>query len=63
MRRSALTSSTQDFIAATRVAGSFDDAGLDTPFLAMSIPWNGTLHQYAGRFHRLIDLSHPLVVI
>ncbi|MCW5891358.1 MAG: hypothetical protein KIT14_12510 [bacterium] len=43
-------------VATGRYAGKgFDDARLDTLFLAMPIAWKGTLVQYAGRLHR----SHP----
>ena len=43
-------------IATGRYIGEgFDDARLDTLFLAMPVSWRGTLVQYAGRLHRL----HP----
>lgn len=41
-------------IATGRYIGEgFDDARLDTLFLAMPVSWKGTLAQYAGRLHRL----------
>jgi len=44
------------FIATGKYIGEgFDDARLDTLFLAMPISWRGTLQQYAGRLHRIHD--------
>jgi superfamily II DNA or RNA helicase len=40
----------------------FDDARLDTLFLAMPISWRGTLAQYAGRLHRLQDAKTEVVI-
>jgi superfamily II DNA or RNA helicase len=50
-------------IATGRYIGEgFDDARLDTLFLAMPISWHGTLAQYAGRLHRLHHAKKKVVI-
>jgi superfamily II DNA or RNA helicase len=50
-------------IATGRYIGEgFDDARLDTLFLALPISWKGTLQQYAGRLHRLHDRKKTVMV-
>lgn len=50
-------------IATGRYLGEgFDEARLDTLFLALPISWRGTLAQYAGRLHRVHDMKKEVVI-
>ena len=50
-------------VATGRYIGEgFDDARLDTLFLAMPASWRGTLQQYVGRLHRLHSRKKKVVV-
>lgn len=53
----ALSDNRERLIIATGkyIGEGFDNARLDTLFLAMPISWKGTLQQYVGRLHRLHD--------
>ena len=51
-------------IATGRYIGEgFDDARLDTLFLALPVSWKGTLTQYAGRLHRLHPAKHEVQIV
>lgn len=50
-------------IATGRYLGEgFDDARLDTLFLALPVSWRGVLAQYAGRLHRVHESKKEVIV-
>lgn len=50
-------------VATGRFIGEgFDDARLDTLFLAHPVSWKGTIAQYAGRLHRLHYTKKRVVI-
>jgi superfamily II DNA or RNA helicase len=63
-RLAAIPDTEQRLILATGsyIGEGFDDARLDTLFLAMPISWKGTLQQYVGRLHRLHDAKRVVEV-
>ena len=65
MRRLETIPDTEErvLVATGRYIGEgFDDARLDTLFLAMPVAWRGTLAQYVGRLHRLHPAKREVLV-
>jgi len=65
MRRLEALPDTEErvLVATGRYIGEgFDDARLDTLFLAMPVAWRGTLAQYVGRLHRLHPAKREVLV-
>jgi superfamily II DNA or RNA helicase len=63
-RLKAISEDEERLILATgRYLGEgFDDARLDTLFLALPISWRGTVAQYAGRLHRNYGRKKEVVI-
>jgi superfamily II DNA or RNA helicase len=50
-------------VATGRYLGEgFDEARLDTLFLALPVSWKGIIVQYSGRLHRLHDMKKEVVI-